>query len=409
MILIISGSLFWFYIYSNQNKHDNTAKVVKSDTNKTIEKHLKTGDLIAELDLEVKKSKETKKDEKEDIESTKDESESSLPKTSEPEKKKEETENIYPNMLKIPSANIEVKTVVGGFTQKDVDTNDITYVEDWSKFMNCDLYFGHNTNSLATLPSTKIGDIITAVKPNGSVEHYKVTLSRDGILEESSSERGELWLDGVHYNKGFIKDRNTKEILFAYSDDGYDNNNLAIITCYKEYSENGRWVVFAERVSDELSEQQDLSDSRISFKNDYLMKNLYSVKDKITFTKHNNTFDKSDLGITIEVDGKKRDIRIADILNIPVYNLGSVYIPSDDEDVMISDSNGNVEKFRIESIQWGKRKFGKYDEKSGFLQTYIIRKNRMIFSFNGELNETCNSIIIVKKGEKEYVIRLIKC
>ena len=426
--LIAGGSWFWLHSLnpvqdvSSDIYIEDEEELVIGEIDGIIEKESKNTELKVKdkSDSEETKKKKTKSNKTtKETESKDEEVTIEVAKASETEEQKSEestpvtTEVTYPNMLRIPSANIEVKTVVGGFTQKDVDTNDITYVEDWSNYMNCDLYFGHNTRSLASLPNTKLDDIITICKPDGTIAHYKVTLSKDGILEESNTERGELWLDGVHYNRGFIKARDTGNIIFAYSDDGYDNNNLVILTCYTQYDKNGRWVVFAERVDEESKQQKELYNSRKDFKQKYLEENLYSQKNHITYVDSNYSFEKSDLGVTVSYKENNKDVQkdilISDILKIPVYTITTDIAPEIDNNIIISDEKGKYKKYKIKSKSVGTRKLGKYDSETGILDTEIVgENNKTIFSFNKEAKGYEAVILIKLSNEKECVLKLLE-
>ena len=311
--------------------------------------------------------------------------------------------------LIIPSAGINVLTKEGDFSQSAVDANDVVHVVNWSKFMNCDLFYGHNTRTLKTLYKTEVGDIITVIDSDGTEAHYEVIKSVDGVLDESYTERGELVLNNTHYDEGYIRTRDTGEILFAYTMDGYDNDNLALVTCYKEYDENGRWYVEATRVIDEYDEQKELYNERYGYKKEYIEKTLYERPNTLTYVGSNYNYAVKNLIFNVKYDdGSSKLIKIQDIIDKPIYRLTNIKLPEVRSDIVISNATGEYKTYNVKSVQKCKRYYSdSYDSESGFQKIYLLdSNNRAIFSFNNIIPDDSSIIIDIINDDGEYLCRL---
>ena len=327
-----------------------------------------------------------------------------LPKTS------QEVENTEVYKISIPHIGDNIQTVEGDFRQETVDNYDVIHVKEWSDYMNCDLFYGHNTNTLGDIYKLNYGEIITVTDNEGNEAHYRVVLSRYGVLHESHEERGELMINGVHYNRGFITDANNEnDIIFAYSDDGYDNNNLILLTCYTKYSEDGRWVVKTVRVDDEYELQKKLNKEREQFKQVYLEKNLYSRPNTITYKKSNYNYTKASLNFQLLYNNDtKKLIKLDKVLGKKIYGLEDVVVPEEGEQIVISNPSGGFKTFNVMSVVKGKRYQGKLDEKTGFFKTYLIDdNNRVLFSFNNDIPADSSRIILdIVNEDGEYICKL---
>lgn len=129
------------------------------------------------------------------------------------------------NSIYIPGTGINGKVVPCGFTQANCDAYDMIYTSEY--WGVGPWIIGHNTRTLGKLSRTKVGQNIY-VSINGNIRMYKVFVSEKGTQNASHTN---ITCDYSGYS------------IF----DEFGCETLRMYTCYG--GGEGRWVVFAKRVS----------------------------------------------------------------------------------------------------------------------------------------------------------------